>query len=134
VLRTIPANARFRLSAVDDFGHRATIVRSIRAPGTAGGLSWGTVLTASLVAPRPGLWGSLAARLAREGGDREPGLWERLRASLDPLESRPRLAKDIEVKTFHLRWGNDYAVIANPRRLLHYRLEPGELELVELMD
>ncbi len=50
VLRTIPANARFRLSAVDDFGHRATIVRSIRAPGTAGGLSWGTVLTAILLA------------------------------------------------------------------------------------
>jgi CRP-like cAMP-binding protein/Zn-dependent protease len=83
---------------------------------------------------RSGLWSALTTRLADERSDGEVGFWERLRTSLDPLESRPRLAPDIEVKTFHLRWGSDYAVIANPRRLLHYRLEPGELELVELMD
>jgi len=88
----------------------------------------------SSVTGRPGLWGLLAGRLAGEHGEGELDLWEALRTALDPLESRPRLAPDIEIKTFHLRWGNDYAVIANPRRLLHYRLEPGELELVELMD
>ena len=31
-------------------------------------------------------------------------------------------------------WGNDYAMIANPRDLLHYKLEPGEMELLPLMD
>jgi hypothetical protein len=53
---------------------------------------------------------------------------------VDPAELRPRLAPDIELKEFKLRGGNDYAVIANPRDLIHYRLEPSETELVKLMD
>ncbi len=50
VLRAIPASARFRLSVVDDLGRRTTVVRRIRASATSGGLSWGTVLAAILVA------------------------------------------------------------------------------------
>jgi CRP-like cAMP-binding protein len=53
---------------------------------------------------------------------------------VDPAEFRPELAPDIEIKQFHLRWGNDYAMVANPRELLHYRFEPGEIELLPLMD
>ncbi|MGH2738919.1 MAG: cyclic nucleotide-binding domain-containing protein [Actinomycetota bacterium] len=47
---------------------------------------------------------------------------------------RPKLAGDIELREFKLPWGNDYVIIANPRDLLHYRLEPVEAELVKLMD
>jgi CRP-like cAMP-binding protein len=61
-------------------------------------------------------------------------VWTRLSETLDPAEFRPRLAPDIELKEFKLRGGNDYAVIANPRDLVHYRLEPAEIELVKLMD
>jgi len=53
---------------------------------------------------------------------------------LDPAEFRPKLGSDVEVKEFTLRWGNDYAIVANPRDLLHYRLEPGEVEILSLMD
>jgi len=67
-----------------------------------------------------------------DGGGR--GFWDDLAARVDPAEFRPQLAPDIEVKRFGLRWGNDYAMIANPRELLHYRLEPGEIDLLPLMD
>ena len=62
------------------------------------------------------------------------GLWRRLDAKLRVADLRPKLADDIEIKEFHLRWGNDYAMIANPRDLVHYRLTPDELETVRLMD
>ena len=42
---------------------------------------------------------------------------------------RPRLAADIEVRIFRLRWGNDYAMVANPRRLIHFQLEVWEAQL-----
>jgi CRP-like cAMP-binding protein/Zn-dependent protease len=61
-------------------------------------------------------------------------LWEELAVKVDLAEMRPRLAPDVEVKEFHLRWGNDYAMIANPRELVHYRLTPGEAALVSLMN
>ena len=44
-------------------------------------------------------------------------------ARVDPAEYRPHLRDDIEIKIFRLKWGNDYAMIANPTDLLHY--EPG---------
>lgn len=62
------------------------------------------------------------------------GVWGRLRALVDPAEARPRLAPDVEIKEFKLRWGNDYAMIGNPRELIHYRLSPAELDVVRLMD
>jgi CRP-like cAMP-binding protein/Zn-dependent protease len=83
-----------------------------------------------------GIYGTLARSIGRapatEGNGR--GLWGRLAVEVDPAESRPKLAPDIEVKEFRLRWGNDYAMIANPRALVHYRLEPGEVPLLPLMD
>jgi putative peptide zinc metalloprotease protein len=65
---------------------------------------------------------------------RIPNVWARLARHVDPVLEKPRLAPDIEVKEFKLRWGNDYAMIGNPRDLIHYRLTPAELELVKMMD
>jgi CRP-like cAMP-binding protein/Zn-dependent protease len=81
---------------------------------------WGRVREAK---PEPG-----------EAPGKPGGVWRRLAAEFDPTSFRPRLASDVEIKEFHLRWGNDYAMIANPRDLVHYRLETGELETVRLMD
>ncbi|MGH2636229.1 MAG: cyclic nucleotide-binding domain-containing protein [Actinomycetota bacterium] len=75
-----------------------------------------------------------AIAAAPERDEATPGLWGELAERVDPAEFRPQLAADVEVKEFALRWGNDYAMIANPRELLHYRLEPGEVELLPLMD
>jgi CRP-like cAMP-binding protein len=80
----------------------------------------------------PGLWGEIAARPRRRR--RRKSVWKLLAESVDPGKLRPKLADDVEIKEFRLRWGNDYAMIANPRDLIHYRLEPGELEVVRLMD
>ena len=81
-----------------------------------------------------GLWRTLSDRVAAQPSDGEGGLWDDLAEKVDPAEFRPKLAPDVEVKQFSLRWGNDYAVVANPRDLVHYRLEPGEVELLSLMD
>lgn len=80
-----------------------------------------------------GVWADLERR-ARVPAPEGDGLWEALRREADPTAFRPRLAGDVEIREFQLRWGNDYAIIANPRDLLHYRLDPKELELVRLMD
>jgi len=69
-----------------------------------------------------------------EGDGDEGVLWARLEELVDPAETRPALAPDVELKRFSLRWGNDYAMIRNPRDLIHFRLEPSEADLVELMD
>ncbi|MGH3452616.1 MAG: hypothetical protein ACRDQW_18325, partial [Haloechinothrix sp.] len=82
-----------------------------------------------------GVWERLASGTAGEPRRGRPGgLWRRLAKRLDPAWFRPRLAPDVELKEFRLRWGNDYAMIRNPRDLIHYRLEPEEVELVRLMD
>jgi CRP-like cAMP-binding protein/Zn-dependent protease len=83
-----------------------------------------------------GIWTDLSRAVAANGAaERGAGkLWSRLAERLDPAQFKPRLAPDVEIKDFPLRWGNDYAMIANPRDLLHYRLEPWEAELVRLMD
>ena len=68
---------------------------------------------------------------------KEPGtsdLWEDLSERLDPALFRPTLAADIEIRIFRLRWGNDYAVAANPRALLHLTLEVWEAELAQRLD
>jgi CRP-like cAMP-binding protein/Zn-dependent protease len=81
-----------------------------------------------------GLWRTLSDRVAAAPSDGVGGLWSELSEKLDPAEFRPKLAPDVEVKRFTLRWGNDYAMLANPRDLLHYRLDPGEADLLPLMD
>jgi CRP-like cAMP-binding protein/Zn-dependent protease/multisubunit Na+/H+ antiporter MnhG subunit len=81
-----------------------------------------------------GLWRTLSDRVAEEPSDGQGGFWDDLAHRVDPAEFRPKLAPDVEVKQFSLRWGNDYALVANPRDLLHYRIEPGDVELLSLMD
>src|SRR5207244_2166534 len=44
----------------------------------------------------------------------ETDVWSALAVRLDPVQFRPKLASDVEVKIFRLRWGNDYAMVANP--------------------
>lgn len=83
-----------------------------------------------------GLWRRLdqKIRTTPETGEDGQGIWDRLAYLVDPGEFRPKLSDDVEIKEFKLKWGNDYAIIFNPRDLLHYRLEPGEVEVVRLMD
>ena len=57
-----------------------------------------------------------------------------LASRVDPAQRRPKLAGDVELKLFNVRSGNDYAMIANPRDLLHLRLDPAEYEVARLMD
>jgi CRP-like cAMP-binding protein/Zn-dependent protease len=83
---------------------------------------------------RPGIWGSIATAPPAAERGAPNGLWRELAARFDPAEFRPKLAEDIEIKEFKLRWGNDYAMIAQPRDLVHYRLTPDELQTVRLMD
>lgn len=76
--------------------------------------------------------GAIAAALARgEGG---PDAYDAVAGHIDLSRIRPRLAADIEVKRFPLRWGNDFAMVANPRAMLYFRLEPWEADLLPLMD
>jgi CRP-like cAMP-binding protein/Zn-dependent protease len=82
-----------------------------------------------------GLWGRVEVRSRSAPAERDGrGVWGLIREQIDPTEYRPRLAPDVEIKEFKLRWGNDYVMLANPRDLIHYRLEPEELETVRLMD
>lgn len=83
-----------------------------------------------------GLWLTIAERLGDEPSRETDGggVWDTLSDLVDPAEFRPQLAPDLEVKRFHLKWGNDYAMLANPRDLVHYRLEPWEADLLPLMD
>jgi len=46
-------------------------------------------------------------------------VWRRLEDMVDPAQFRPKLAPDIERKVQHLKWGNSYAVVANPRDQIH---------------
>lgn len=78
--------------------------------------------------------GSLDRGLTKDRDGIAGNVWETLSRELDPADFRPKLADDVEVKIFRLRWGNDYAMIANPRRLLHFQLEVWEAELAQLMD
>jgi cAMP-binding proteins - catabolite gene activator and regulatory subunit of cAMP-dependent protein kinases len=70
--------------------------------------------------------------LARAGEGLD--VYEQILDRVDLSRFRPKLASDIEVKLFPLRWGNDYAMVANPRAMLYYRLEPWEADLLPLMD
>jgi CRP-like cAMP-binding protein/Zn-dependent protease len=78
------------------------------------------------------VWAAVGAalRVPERGGD----LWGILDERTDPARFRPKLADDVEVKRFPLRWGNDYAMAANPRAMLFFRLEPWEADLLDRMD
>jgi putative peptide zinc metalloprotease protein len=80
-----------------------------------------------------GVYRSVSARLAHPA-DHGIDVYGALEDTLDPTNQRPKLAHGVEVKRFALRWGNDYAMIANPRTTTYYRLEPGEADLLPFMD
>ncbi|MDP9343816.1 MAG: cyclic nucleotide-binding domain-containing protein [Actinomycetota bacterium] len=80
------------------------------------------------------LWERLEAELAASGGRNQLDVWARLKELVDPGLFRPKLAPDVEIKVHKLRWGNDFAVVANPRDLIHYQLAPRDVELLGLMD
>ena len=79
--------------------------------------------------PLPRFWGSLSKPAAPD-----VDVWAALANKLELAGFRPKLAPDIEVRIFRLRWGNDYAMVANPRRLIHFQLEVWEAQLAQRMD
>jgi len=83
-----------------------------------------------------GVYGAIGDRTTVDEGGMRSGtdLWDELREKIDVGEYRPKLAPDLELKVFRLKWGNDYAILANPRDLLHYRLELWEVDCLPLMD
>jgi CRP-like cAMP-binding protein/Zn-dependent protease len=70
----------------------------------------------------------------RAAAPRAVDVWTVLEERVDLARFRPRLAPDVEVKRFRMRWGNDYAMAFNPRAFKHYRLEMWEADLLPLMD
>lgn len=74
---------------------------------------------------------------AADADDDEPvaaGIWNELANRVDPAAYRPRLRDEIEIKTFRLKWGNDYAMVANPTDLVHYQVSVEDAEAIALMD
>jgi len=82
-----------------------------------------------------GLYVAVGARLEEEPTEKDgSGIWDVLANRVDQAVYRPRLRDDIEIKTFRLRWGNDYSIIANPTEFLHFQISPEDAELLPLMD
>jgi putative peptide zinc metalloprotease protein len=81
-----------------------------------------------------GVYASLERALGTQPPPETPDPWEGLAERVDIARFRPRLSPDIEIKPFHLRWGNDYTMLANPRDLIHLRFTPSEAALLPLMD
>ncbi len=61
-------------------------------------------------------------------------VYDRISDRVDLSRYRPKLADDVELKRFPLRWGNHYAMVANPRAMIYFRLEPWEADLLLQMD
>jgi cAMP-dependent protein kinase regulator len=74
------------------------------------------------------------ARAIKEVGRGGPSLDSLLELHTDYSSFRPIIAPWVEVKVFHLPWGNDYAVAANLRDLVHFRFQVWEAELIGKMD
>ncbi|MEX2457611.1 MAG: cyclic nucleotide-binding domain-containing protein [Actinomycetota bacterium] len=82
------------------------------------------------------VWAAVEGGLRRSGrrGRRAQDVWDRLEQLTDLGEFHPKLRDDIEVKRFEVRLGEDYAMAANLRDLIHYRLTWPEADLLPLMD
>jgi CRP-like cAMP-binding protein/Zn-dependent protease len=78
----------------------------------------------------------LEAQLRREdeGSGRGDDIWTSLSERLDPTTFRPKLAAGTEWKVFRLPWSDDYAIVANPLRTVHFRLPSTDVELFPLLD
>ena len=61
-------------------------------------------------------------------------VWESLAAEVEGRTWRPQLAPWVEVKRFEARGGRTYAMVANRRDLVFYRLEGSDIELLPLLD
>ncbi|HJT37514.1 MAG TPA: hypothetical protein VJ818_03730, partial [Actinomycetota bacterium] len=87
----------------------------------------------------PGIWGSLGVKRRAARARRRPSktaavdIWRALDDRIDPAKFRPKLAADLEIKHFKARTG-DYVMVCNPREMAHFRFEPGDAELIELLD
>ena len=75
-----------------------------------------------------------ASTFPEPGSEPGPEIWADLTERLDFSLFRPKISPDIEIRIFRLRWGNDYAIAANPRTLLHLNLEVWEAELSQRLD
>jgi CRP-like cAMP-binding protein/Zn-dependent protease len=103
-------------------------------------LDIGTLLAAAVTSPPT--TATSPARLAQRAvdADVEPhkgdaqGVWARLDEVVDPERFVPELADGTEIKSFEMRWGNDYAIVARPDHALHFELQPWEAELMRQMD
>ena len=115
------------LTTIDNIRHRADVRRRP---------SLDRALADGALAPAPPI--DLAGALERAPGpgpsDDPDAVWSALADRLDPTAFRPKLASGTEWKIFRLPWGNDYAMVANPGRSVHYRLPPGDVELFPLLD
>jgi CRP-like cAMP-binding protein/Zn-dependent protease len=81
-----------------------------------------------------GLYEQVAVRL-HEAADEDGGdVWHRIGALVDPAEYRPHVRDDVEIKIFRLKWGNDYAMIANPTDLLHFEIPVEDVDVIRMMD
>ncbi|HJP67028.1 MAG TPA: hypothetical protein VKA30_12080, partial [Actinomycetota bacterium] len=96
----------------------------------------------SVSAAPAGLWGRLTERMAkgrkpatsRTRKKAAPSFWDRIGVLADPAQFRPKAADDLEIKEFKVRYGTDYAMVLNPRELIHYRLDPNEVAILRRMD
>ena len=61
-------------------------------------------------------------------------VWEAVAAEVEGRAWRPELAPWVEVKRFEARGGRVYAMVANRRDLVYYRLESSEIDLLGLLD
>ena len=83
--------------------------------------------TSRIVAEALDRWGAAivppALRTSLSAHRSDTDVWAILAGELELADFRPTLASDVEVQVFRLRWGNDYAMVANPARLIHFQLE-----------
>ena len=61
-------------------------------------------------------------------------VWDSLEAEVEGRTWQPELAPWVEVKRFEARDGYVYAMVANTRDLVYYRLEAAELDVLPLLD
>ena len=115
---------------VDAIRERAVRRKALHVPGLVAAAVRANDSAGMLVTPA--LSAALAAAPRRTQDS--AGLWDELTATLDPEAFVPKLAAGTEIKSFAMRWGNDFAIVARPDHALHYELQPWEATLMAQMD
>jgi CRP-like cAMP-binding protein/Zn-dependent protease len=110
---------------VDSIRQRRALRRVVRVQDVVA-----SALERSHASPSPA--SLFAVPVSEDDGDVD--LWETLEDRVDPEAFVPKLAAGTEVKTFQMRWGNDYAVAARPDHRMHFELQPWEAQLMQRMD